>query len=278
LTADLTSTDLVPNMITNTILGETWSVSTDGGNHWFQIGATANREFVSVSPGTAYETVLDVSTRGIPGGTAPTATQTIINGIWNQFSSRTLENIRHATLQYYGSQFAINDPPVGAAAPDNPLTLAGLMNHGAGRCQAWASFLQAALQIQGVASTQISIRSRLGHPFHPLLPAGVDPNQNGFYVLRPGQGGTTFNQLLLNHSLVEIGPDINHCVIYDPSYGGTPFAPAPADEASQLWAWQKRSVTLWGWVIPPDGPTDIVVEPANDGFLPNNQVLVKRTN
>ena len=196
-----------------------WKASLDGGETFFDVGASTNRVYSLLSTSltaNVFHSVVDVSCRNAVGRTLPTD---VVSDIWSDFSGPIPGVLRQdgTAMQYWG--------PVSVAGSFSNIcfTTADLVKYADGKCGAWAEFFNDTLRIQGIDNSYVSTITNKHIPALSLTAVGFD-----VYSTLPGQGNASPVFQFPNHGIVKYGG-----IIYDPSYGVT--------HASEI-AWEDASI------------------------------------
>jgi len=246
----------LPQTIDNGDFSANWTLTAPNGFAMSYAGTTKNHIYVTgaTTPNGAFETVLDIGSRNAKDhrpknpGEAPQEAiakdKEVFDLIWGDFEGPTpgVLNAAGEEMVYWGAW--------SVATPDEdpePRTVAGLLKHRDGTCEAWANLLIEVASIQGVASVmkKLQVREALRPTALPIPGNGVAAGT--VIQIKPmlrGQGdhappGQNTSQVLFsNHAIVQLSNEGNSSVIYDPSYGSKHIS---------LKAWETASVEVYGY-------------------------------
>lgn len=166
-----------------------WQISLDGGNTWMSAGTTRNQTYVTWKKpelhfGFIYHSAVHVGCVAASGiaGTDPVP---VLNAIWNNgFATRSIRRADGRLLSYYG--FTIEGGVVHDVNQECSGNIKGMLSgeapygdFGHGSCTAWALFMIAVLQAQGI--------KKVGAEDHHLITAR-----------KVGQAGSTWQLCVRN--------------------------------------------------------------------------------
>jgi len=187
----------------------TWYYGPTVNGPWYEAGQSSNQVYVLLgAPQTAplYHTLVHLGCENAKGETTP---EGAIPKIWEEFTDRSVVRVNtSASMQYYGPRTSQNLDPL----PSDFFTTAGLLEHGDGRCSAWANLFVDILKTQGIVTASLKeIRTK------DVFTIGLG---RGFWVRSfiEGQGPNEHPSIgpFASHAVVMIDNALN---IYDPSYG-----------------------------------------------------------
>ena len=198
-----------------------WQVALDGVK-FEDAGSSSNQMYVSLGkPLRPYHTVVDLGTRMLKG-LKKTEEDAIIAAIWKPFSDRAVFKAGDTTTQLSYWKDHCKPVPTGTTEPPECFDPLGIVKFLDGRCEAWQEFFIDVLRVQNISATKFNIHAKpLGtrYVFTDIVIHPTNPAQNN------AQPPFTFN----GHAVVKLKGKL-----YDPSYGGEPFA--------DLEAWENHSL------------------------------------
>jgi len=209
LSATLTETKPMTNVIDKATTDIKWETSSDGGKTWIAAGETKDVTYVVNGKPTGDQLLETVLNTGCVAAKGQKTYNAIVNSIWTGFQARTITRVDGTPMDYYGPVASKDPTPL----PDSDFTTAGLIQYADGRCEAWTHFLIDVWGAQGVAAEYWGIT-----PNANAYPApAVGYTLAGFQVTtKVAQGGTASTDLFQNHAVVKLA---NGSSVYDPSYG-----------------------------------------------------------
>ncbi|MFH1924136.1 MAG: hypothetical protein ABIP48_30140, partial [Planctomycetota bacterium] len=204
---------------------------------WRAAGTTSHELYVTWAKPTAdplYHTLVHLGTTNADGKDG-TVEAPVLADIWSEFTDLDVRRRDGELMVYYGPTI---DP---LTVLPHELTTAGLLEHKAGRCQAWAYLFHDVLRAQGMASGET--RAIIPKPLAGHTTVGFD-----LLASLIGQGNTNPPDQFQNHMVVWLNG-----TIYDPSYGKPHAGLAAWEDASLLKTVYKRlsdDTIIYVWNTP----------------------------
>jgi hypothetical protein len=209
-----------------------WEYSDDDGSTWHSAGFSANQFYVTLAAtqDRVYHTLAHIACRNSKG---LTNRDVAFGRIWDEFKDRYVQRVDGTLLKYYANE-----------APAGGLFTEGLLLKADARCGAWGNFFRDTCSVQDITTTCCEVKplDKEEDTFTIKNMAWGTKYPDGKYnylwsemkKLRgiPGQGvATPASKRFDNHALVK-----KDTVLYDPSYGGEPYATLLLWEQSAVWS------------------------------------------
>ena len=225
-----------------------WEFSFDEGDTWKDCSEGVSDNLMYITHGDPqakmFHTPLHIGCFKADGESSPGS---IVTEIWGEFSDRSVKKVDPATGAFTGNKLTY----WGTRTPEPPVTTAGLLLSGDGKCGAWSRFFRDTIKVQGISADSSKIA-----PHTIFMKPAV-----GFTVKSSldGQGDMSPPAAVkfVNHAVVDYGGKI-----YDPSYGAMYEA---SGTTSALAAWENAALVSIAYVsFTPPPPNTVVPHAVGD--------------